>query len=88
MITIREVSVFITGVNVILVDLMLQPLQIQIVYNLVGPVALYLYELFENNALYVPSHVYNMIKCGIKVMKTEHSLVFPTYGIYFGGPPN
>lgn len=71
-----------------MVDLMLQALQIQIVYNgiLVCSIALYLYYVFENNALYVPSNVYNMIKCGEKVMKTKHSLVFPTYGIYFGGP--
>lgn len=83
LVTIRKGNVIIS-VNVTLVDLMLQPLQIKIVYNLVVPVAMYLYESFENNSLYVPSNVYNMTECGIK---TKHSLVFSTYGIYFGGPP-
>lgn len=64
------------GVNVI--DLMLQPLQIQIVYNLVVPFAMCLYESFESNALNVPSNVYIITKCGIEVRKNKHSLVFPT----------
>lgn len=57
------------GVNV-MVDSMLQPLQIPIVYNLVDPVALYLSEGFKRN--YVPSNVYNMTKREIQVRKNKH----------------
>lgn len=73
-----KVSVFSFGGNVPLVDI----LKIKIVFNLVGPVALYLYESFENNSLNVPLNVCNMTKCGTKTIKNKHSLLFPSYGIY------
>jgi len=41
------------------------------VYYLVGPDAMYLFMRFENNVVYVPSHLYDMAKCGIKVMKSK-----------------
>lgn len=57
---------------------MFQPLQIKVVYSLVGPVAMYFYERFENNSHYVPSNVYNMTDHGIRLMNNKPSLVFPT----------
>lgn len=56
----------------------------EIVYNLIGPVAMYLSEGFKNN--YVPSNVYNMTKRGIQVMKNKHILVFLTWNLFWGLP--
>lgn len=64
-----------------MVDSMLQPLQIQIVHNLVDPVAVCLSEGFKHN--YVPSNVYKMIQRGIQVMKNIKHI----NGIYVGGRP-
>ena len=57
-------------------------------YYPLSPVALCLYDGFDNNAVYVPSNVNDRTKCGIKAMKSKRfSKVkcFPHAGSYFGG---
>lgn len=45
-------------------------------YNPVGPVAMYLYGFFSNNALYVPSNVHNMTNVALK-WRMNKALCFP-----------